>query len=112
QWFEEQELIAEAMHHTLAGADYDRAARLLTQHARAFLMLGEMATLRTWIQALPEELVRAQPRLCLILADALTATGHLEAADGWLRAAEERLRAGELPGAEAENWPQGLRDEV
>ncbi len=99
-WFEEQEWIAEAMQHALAGADYERAVRLVTQSARAFLILGQTATLRTWLQALPEDLVRARPRLCMILGHELSTAGEFEAADVWLRAAETRLRAGESGGAD------------
>jgi LuxR family maltose regulon positive regulatory protein len=100
QWFEEQELIPEAVQHALAGADYERAVRLVTQSARAFLLRGETATLRTWLQALPEDLVRARPRLCMILGNELGAAGEYEAADVWLQAAEVRLRAGESGGAD------------
>src|SRR6266487_6204551 len=100
QWFEEQELIPEAVQQALAGADYERAARLVTQSARAFLILGQTATLRTWLQALPEDLVRARPRLCMILGHELSTAGEFEAADVWLRAAETRLRAGESGGAD------------
>src|SRR6266702_740807 len=95
QWFEQQELIPEAVQHALAGADYERAVRLVTQSARAFLLRGETATLRTWLQALPEDLLRARPRLCMILGNELSTAGEFEAADVWLRAAETRLRAGE-----------------
>src|SRR6266496_3020702 len=56
QWFEQQELIPEAVQHALAGADYERAVRLVMQSARAFLLRGETATLRAWLQALQEVL--------------------------------------------------------
>lgn len=114
QWFEEQELIPEAVQHALAGADYERAVRLVTQSARAFLLRGETATLRTWLQALPEDLVRARPRLCMILGNELSTAGEFEAADVWLQAAEARLRAresGGVDGADAEVADAEVREE-
>jgi LuxR family maltose regulon positive regulatory protein len=77
----------------LAASDAAWAARLIERHFDALLGRSEDATLRRWLWALPAELVRAWPRLCL--AQAVTAvTGvRLEAAASLLDDTERALAA-------------------
>jgi LuxR family maltose regulon positive regulatory protein len=88
EWFERQGLPAEAMSHALAAADVERAARLVEQNARTLLSRSEMATLLSWLNALPAELVRSQPQLSLFQAWALTLTGQLDAVEPYLQGVE------------------------
>ncbi|HZG66216.1 MAG TPA: hypothetical protein VEZ12_05705, partial [Herpetosiphonaceae bacterium] len=64
-WFEQHGLLPEAMEHVFAAQDWERAARLLEQHAEPMLMRGEFLTLHRWLQVLPREVVRRQPHLLL-----------------------------------------------
>ena len=64
------------------------AARLIEQHFDAFLLRGEGATVQRWLAALPAELVRSRPRLCLAQAFLALVGGDVEAAEPPLDAAE------------------------
>jgi LuxR family transcriptional regulator, maltose regulon positive regulatory protein len=107
-WYGQNGLVIEAVHHALASADYERATHLVTRYASAFPLRIVRAPLRNWLPALPEDLVRARPQLCLILAYLLSDSGQLDTVDFWLRAAEARLWGGEPGGAETEA-ESGLR---
>ena len=87
-WYEEEGLIAEAMDHTLAAADYERAADLIQRYYKETIWLGEFALARKWLEALPEALIRSRPLLCLIYS-ALSLSRSTERAEAWLQAAEE-----------------------
>jgi LuxR family maltose regulon positive regulatory protein len=77
--------------HALAAGDAVWAARLIEQHFDALQRAGEDATLRRWLQALPAELVRSRPRLCLAQAVAAVTGVRLEAAASLLADAERAL---------------------
>lgn len=64
-WFARQNLIAEAIPHALAAHDAERAAQLVEQAAPSLFACGQVATVRSWLAALPEGLVHARPRLGL-----------------------------------------------
>jgi len=71
RWYEQQGLRAEAIDHALAGRDFERATGLIEAVAEATLMRSEFATYLAWVDALPDELVRSRPILCLYHAWAL-----------------------------------------
>ena len=79
-WHVMQGHATEAIEHTLAIPDYDDAALLIAQQARTTLMAGQLSTILQWLEALPEETIRAHPELLLCHAWALLFTGHLHAA--------------------------------
>ncbi len=56
----------EAVRHTLAGNDYEGAAQLIESVAGKMLRQGSGSSLIHWLDALPEEAIRARPRLCLV----------------------------------------------
>ncbi len=93
QWFEQNGLIAEAVSHALEGNDYERVVNLLTGNALAMMDHGELITLVGWLEALPEEVVRSQPWLCVAHAWALVHAGELDAVEPLLQAAEKALDA-------------------
>ena len=76
EWYEQNGLIAEAIDHALSAEDFERAAHLIEQVAEATLMRSEVATLLRWVEALPDELVRARTTLCLYHAWALLLSGR------------------------------------
>ena len=65
EWFAQNGFPREAISHALAGLDYDEAIRLIESGAEAMLHSGAIASLAAWLDSLPEELVRARPRLAL-----------------------------------------------
>jgi LuxR family maltose regulon positive regulatory protein len=91
-WYEGEGLIAEAMDHTLAAADYTRAADLIERHYKDTIWLGELALTRRWLEALPEALIRSRPFLCM-LSGVFALEHSVERAEAWLQAAEEAWQA-------------------
>lgn len=64
-WFEQNELLDDAIHYATHAADYERAASLLENHYLDLLQRGEQAALAEWIASLPPELLEKHPRLWL-----------------------------------------------
>jgi LuxR family maltose regulon positive regulatory protein len=94
-WYEDNGFPAEAIHHALAAADFERAAALVEQHALPLIFRSEVAIPLAWIKALPEDVVRSRANLCIIHAWSLL-LAHLaspEPVEQRLRDAEEALRA-------------------
>jgi LuxR family maltose regulon positive regulatory protein len=92
EWFAAEGLVSEAIHHALAAADWERAADLVQGESVTMLRRGELATLLGWLKALPNEVVHKRPELSRDYGWALTLTGQLEAADGFLQRAEALAR--------------------
>ena len=90
-WYEQNDLPTEAIHHALAARNFERAAELLERVWLAMDLSYQSATWLSWVKALPDDFVRAQPVLCLGYAWALLNGGELEASESWLRAAERWL---------------------
>jgi LuxR family transcriptional regulator, maltose regulon positive regulatory protein len=98
EWCEQDGLIDEAIKHALAAGDAERAARLVEGSAGEMLARGEVSLLVGWAEALPEELLRSRPRLCIPYAWALLITGRLEDAEERARDAERAAGTGALSG--------------
>src|SRR5215203_1758506 len=92
-WFEEEGLVAEAIHHALAAQDWERAVRLIESSGIAVLLGKQVQTMLGWIDGLPEEVVRERPVLCTIHALALVFLNRPDAAESRLQQAEWRLGA-------------------
>jgi ATP/maltotriose-dependent transcriptional regulator MalT len=92
-WHEAHGFADDAVSHALAAGEVDWAARLIERHFDMRYGAGEDATLRRWLQALPEELVGSRPRLCLAQAYAAVTAVRLEAAASLLDDAERALAA-------------------
>ena len=67
-WCEAAELVEEAVHYALMAADFALAAALIARHAEAISWQGNYKMTLSWLDALPEEMVRAHPRLSLTRA--------------------------------------------
>lgn len=88
-WYEHSGLPGEAIGHTLAARDYPRGADLIEQAAQTWLMSGEMATLRRWVELLPDETTLSRPKLCLAYAWLLVFAFQMEQVERYVRAAEQ-----------------------
>ena len=88
EWYEHNGLPADAVRHALAAQDFERAAALVEQTARSMVARGEVTTLLTWLEALPDTLIRSRPQLCLAHAWALLLFGKLDEAELRLRDVE------------------------
>lgn len=86
-WYEQAHLVAEAIPHALAAADFNHAARLILQIGESMIARGEVTTLRQWLDALPETLLHAHPLLCLLSAWTCATMGQYESVENWLQEA-------------------------
>jgi LuxR family transcriptional regulator, maltose regulon positive regulatory protein len=104
-WFEGCGLLEEAIVHTLAAGDMERAAELVERIAIRMFVEERPTTLSRWIEALPEAVLRARPWLCLYHAWTHHWVGLREQVEEWLVSAETALAglpsAPERPGSSA-----------
>jgi len=87
-WHQQQGALVDAINHALAGGDDEHAAQLVEGAYKRLLMRGELVTLRGWLAALPDDLVRTRARLCLANALALSYSGRYQEIEACLQAAE------------------------
>ncbi|HCI82175.1 MAG TPA: hypothetical protein DHW02_21085 [Ktedonobacter sp.] len=99
EWFEAHAFPVEAIEHALAAQEYVRAAPLIEEMAPTLISDGKLAILDTWLNALPEDIVRTSPRLCIsrIWQELITSRPHTYML--WVEEAEEALHRleGTLP---------------
>jgi LuxR family maltose regulon positive regulatory protein len=62
-WYEAKGFGAEAIKHALAAKDIKASVRLVRSHVEESLSRGEMATLRSWLDELPESTLRSHSDL-------------------------------------------------
>lgn len=103
-WFEQSDLAVEAVSHALASGDAERLAHLVEHNALAALFQGQRATALRWLEALPEEMVRSRPWLCLAYAWVMASSGQWDMVESLLTSAECSSRVWETGcrGGEAE----------
>ena len=90
-WYEQNDEPSEAIRHALAAQDFGRAADLVELAIPAMRRSRQEAAVRSWLKALPGELVRVRPVLSVGFAGALLAGGELEGVEARLRDAERWL---------------------
>ena len=88
EWYEQNDLPADAIRHALVATDFERAANLIERVWLAMDVSYQSAAWLRWAQQLPADLIRAHPVLCLGYGWALLNGGELEACEPWLRDAE------------------------
>ncbi len=84
EWFNQQGMKREAIKYLLTGKDYQGAANRIKSISLDIMQQGEHTTVVGWINTLPEELVKAEPYLCVLHAWALQLTGQLEPSEARL----------------------------
>jgi LuxR family maltose regulon positive regulatory protein len=76
EWYQAKELYPDAVNHSLAAGDEERAVELIGWKGWAMLVRGEMLELLGWLDSLPPNLVSSQPQLGVQQAWALALTGR------------------------------------
>jgi LuxR family maltose regulon positive regulatory protein len=87
-WYSEHGDAASAVAHALAAKDMTRVVALIEAHSFLMLLRGELSSLLSWIAALPEDMVLANPRVCVYHAWTLLLTGQLAQIESRLQSAE------------------------
>jgi len=93
-WFENADLMAEAIQHAVAAHDLERAADLIEQATRRTWMpwmYDELGTMFSALESLPTDLVHARPRLCLAYAWAHLVFGQIDRVEEYLQAATQAV---------------------
>jgi LuxR family maltose regulon positive regulatory protein len=89
-WYEREGFIAEAVSHALAAPDLEHATALIERHAPDIASRGEIVLARSWLEALPEDMVRSSPYLCLLRSGFEEST---ELSEQWFQDAERAWAA-------------------
>ena len=88
EWYEQENLPADAIRHALAADDFERAADLAELVWPDWSGSYQSLTWLSWLKELPDNLVRTRPVLSLSYAWALLNAGNLEAAESRLKDVE------------------------
>ena len=88
EWYEQNGSAEDAIRHSLAGRDFERAAGLIELAAPAMHRIRQEATVLGWMKALPEELFQARPVLSILYIGAVMSNGGIEGVETRLRDAE------------------------
>ncbi|WP_344066880.1 LuxR C-terminal-related transcriptional regulator [Microbacterium pumilum] len=99
-WHEQHGELDSAIQHALAAADPALAARLIETAMPVMARDRREATLRGWMEALPDEIFRTRPVLSLGFAGALLSTGEMTGVEARLRDAERWTDAADGSGAD------------
>jgi LuxR family maltose regulon positive regulatory protein len=99
EWYEREGDWTEAISHALAARDFDRTGELVERALPAIRMARQETMLRSWIEGLPDDVVRRRPVLSVGFAGALLASGELGGVEGRLDDAERQVTS--LTGIEA-----------
>ena len=90
-WHADEHDLPDAIHHAMAGEDFERAAALVELAVPAMQQVRQEATMRRWFEALPEELFATRPVLSAGYVGALMSTGELHGVEARLRDVERWL---------------------
>jgi LuxR family maltose regulon positive regulatory protein len=103
QWYDLDGQPAPAVRHALAAGDVERAADLVELASPELRRTRQEATIRAWLDVIPDEVVRARPVLAVGLIGALMAGNEFDGVEERLRDVEHRLTvsAREDPGGPA-----------
>ncbi|MGH9277279.1 MAG: LuxR C-terminal-related transcriptional regulator, partial [Acidimicrobiales bacterium] len=94
RWLLQAGHVSEAILHTIAAGDHNRACDLIATHWMAFLAVGDHGPITSWLQALPDDALMRDARVCVAGAFLSLSAGHLEDTEPWLEKAERA----EVPG--------------
>jgi len=88
-WYQENGLVAEAIHHALAAGDAEHAVRMIEATVEELIWWrSEGVTLARWLAALPSEAMRSRPRLALARALRALVAGRMDEASTLVGRAE------------------------
>ena len=98
-WFRAEGSVHEAIYHAVAGGDVGSARELTALHWNGFFNQGRLATVESWLDALPAGAFAEDPRLCVARAWLAMDRGQLAEVESWTAAADAGFLA--LPPSEA-----------
>jgi LuxR family transcriptional regulator, maltose regulon positive regulatory protein len=108
EWYQHHDLLEDALKHALAAGDFERAGALLEAALPAIRRSRHDATLRGWLTALPDHVVRANPVLSVFFAWMMLTAGDLDAVEQRLQDAERGLAEASRDGEPTRDRATGL----
>ncbi|HEX8094407.1 LuxR C-terminal-related transcriptional regulator [Jatrophihabitans sp.] len=91
RWYEENAQPPQAVRHALAAGDVERAAELMELAIPGLRKNRQEATIRGWLDAIPEEVVRRRPVLAIGFVGALMVGNEFDGVESRLRDIERCL---------------------
>jgi LuxR family maltose regulon positive regulatory protein len=91
RWHQDGGSLEEAMTHTIAAQDFERAAALINEYYSSMFSRSEVPVLLGWIEKLPDEIVRGHPWIDVYRAYTLALTSQTEQAESLLDEVEKRI---------------------
>ncbi|MFC1921685.1 LuxR C-terminal-related transcriptional regulator [Chloroflexota bacterium] len=91
-WYEKHGLQSDAVQHALAAADWERASELALGLSESMMKEGEIVTLVGWFRQFPDDVMHADPNLCLDYIWTLILSGQNELAESLLAHVEENTK--------------------
>lgn len=90
RWHEQNELIPEAIHHSLEADDQERAVQLIERNGCLLLIRGEVSTLQKWIEAI-EPYAQTHPWISIFKAWIFALTGYPDRVEELFQTAERMI---------------------
>jgi LuxR family maltose regulon positive regulatory protein len=91
EWFNQHGMKPEAIKHSLAAEDYEKAGKLIESVAIDVMEQGKNSTVVRWISSLPDKVIKRRPFLCVLQAWVMLYSGQIEIAESRLLDAENAL---------------------
>ena len=87
-WYENHDLLPDAIQHALVRMDWERALRLIHKALDGMIKRGEIFTLMSWFSQVPDPLILGNAETCLEYGWVLLLSGQFEHAGVYLSRAE------------------------
>ena len=84
-WYAERRDFSQAIEHSIAAGDVERAAELICGSLSDYLNRGSLATIRSWLHRFSDEQIATSPPLCLAAATVALASGDGALGEHWAR---------------------------
>jgi LuxR family maltose regulon positive regulatory protein len=91
EWYTQNNLTADAIHHALAGSDFERAAEMIERALPLMRQSRQESAMLSWFKALPDEIFQNHPVLNVNYAGTLLQNGQLDGVESRLRVVEQWL---------------------
>lgn len=101
RWLADNGLLADAVRHAIASGDHEHTADLVELSLADLRRRRQNETIRDWLAALPDDVVRRRPLLATFAGWRRLSEGDVDGVEAWLDAAEARLDTGQAPAVPA-----------
>ena len=91
EWYEQNDLMLDALHHALKAEAFERAARLAEDVWQSMDRTFQTAAWLGWVKKIPHAVVSVRPTLCVLIGRTYADDGDLDASEAYLKNAEHAL---------------------